>query len=1700
MGSVMNSVEATPVPQSRQETPQPNGSAVASIVVPPVLSIVADWDSTGKDQVVEEASSLASKSPDPAQSTALISIFYDLLEATTTQKLTPEQVSQALIPILSNGGEAVASLLVHTASLFVASDGLRSLLGTLVDNGTLDRASLLRLMDMPSLLALDIAKPTFERAIVKENTNLLYKQKRFNLLREESEGYAKLIVEVYTAANSKNSMALITSTARTIETLIGYFDLDPVRSLDVLLDVAAANIVGHCTFFSALFKESPWWPSQVARNDSLDNLDRGGSRMAAQLLGFKLRNLDQDESVDPVTRDALTMFVAVAIKEGFVSLGDVYTSLSPSDDELANGEDQWKKDMEKEAYMATASALALAAPLEDEGPPTGPSADKQAQKEQKKENEAPQDAKTTKAALVESLLAVGAVYPALFILSRFPYLANSSKEAAALICRLFEYMIDPLYAIVSPFRATPDLLVARKVPTTTSSTTWLVDRMPSITRKTLSPLRRTAEGGVVQKFFYEKWTEGVVQIETVEDLNTLSEIWIKLAGPLLSTNLSLLTKLCRIGLYDVKQGRPIEYWVEYFRLYILPAVSMIDSNPAAMYEIYCLVRLFSFETRYALYGEWNAVLAKASPHLKMATAKAAKDTKNILKRLSKTNVQEMMRKLAKVSFSNPIPTFTALISQVESYDNLSELIVDAARYFTDLGWDVLPFVIMTQLTSGRGTYQLDGLSDRKWIQSLASFTAKLCKRYAKMDPRPILMFLLRQLHSQKTSEVIVLRELINQMVGISQLSNVTSAQVEGLGGGPELQSTVFKVIDDQRLSCVESASRLVSSLCDLKILTEMFIILAQIQKTYIYNIDDALAHQKFLSYRYDDLTHLLLQYTEMVNFVMKSDEIKNNMLPVADLCLNYGVSTEWAFGLWRATLSEDIRAHDTDYAKEQPWHPILADTIERIRPILPDSEWEYLKPGFYVTFWQLSLYDISYPEARYKQQEEKLREHYNNLTETIRSLERERGRESAEKLREKKAEKEGLLPQLNKLVAESKRHALHYNKTRARLELEKDHWFSYNVEKLTGAEGINIRRQQTRHLLAHCILPRALHSPIDAIYCANFVRVLHSFGTVNFSTLSFFDKLFADGILYGTLLTCTPYEAENLGLFFSELLGDLNQWRSDPELYEKEGLGRREDSESGKITFLPGLQLQFSLDEVEESSLLSYDQLRRALEKWHRHTCSAVVDCLRSEDYMHRRNTMTLLKNMIGVFPAIVTHGWRITDAIEAIAESDPREDLKLSALALSGLINQKSKDWIELYDFKPLSAEAKGEVIREAQERERLRREKNKPVRSRQQSAQPEMDKIASPATQLRSAAMKTGTPAVEENGESGGGLPASLPRIPSAPRRDEERRRGTPTGPREDRGNAPGATEANSIQIKEPRVGSRRDRKEREREREREREHEREKRLREREQRDRERDRERERERDIRDREHNRDRERSRRDKDRPREKDRTKERREATSDIERRDDDRARGPRSKGGESVPGTPRGKREGRSASSTKIEDRIGGGRKRDEERRKEQDQQSSQKSQQQPQQQQVQSQPQALPQQPSQSRGRRGGGRYAERDRERERERELRDRDRERDREREQRDRERERRADEKRRQAPPPPPPPPPSSGGNSSNSGGGGGGRRRRDDFRDRDRDRERERDRDYGRRVVSGANSIEPSRKHERSGNEEDAPGKRRRTRR
>jgi THO complex subunit 2 len=72
--------------------------------------------------------------------------------------------------------------------------------------------------------------------------------------------------------------------------LIGYFDLDPNRALDIILDVLSVNLATHYTFFLALLSFSPWTGLYRRPSVSIASRMSVDGSVAEQLRG---KNLDE---------------------------------------------------------------------------------------------------------------------------------------------------------------------------------------------------------------------------------------------------------------------------------------------------------------------------------------------------------------------------------------------------------------------------------------------------------------------------------------------------------------------------------------------------------------------------------------------------------------------------------------------------------------------------------------------------------------------------------------------------------------------------------------------------------------------------------------------------------------------------------------------------------------------------------------------------------------------------------------------------------------------------------------------------------------------------------------------------------------------------------------------------------------------------------------------------------------------------------------------------------------------------------------------------------------------------------------------------------------------------------------------------------------------------------------------------------------
>ncbi|KAH6566002.1 hypothetical protein BASA60_009653 [Batrachochytrium salamandrivorans] len=599
-------------------------------------------------------------------------------------------------------------------------------------------------------------------------------------------------------------------------------------------------------------------------------------------------------------------------------------------------------------------------------------------------------------------------------------------------------------------------------------------------------------------------------------------------------------------------------------------------------------------------------------------------------RLSKETIKQYGRHIAKVAHSNPVIAFSYILKQLESYDNMISVVVDASRYLTDLEFDVMSFCLIEALADRKKQrVEANGTYISPWLKSLSVFTGMLFRRH-DVEMTGMLQYIANQLASDNVYDLIVLQEIISSMSGVKPLDDATELQLDALAGGDTVRREAL-IIESLRLTR-KPTGRLVEALVQSKLAMPIGLLIARQRKEIIFctNTDEL----KILGWLNDYCQCKFLLYFDFLSSNLPIDVYTKGVPSMNILVRDYGLDMEVAFHILRPVLSHTLRTYAIKLAKNsnskpiaqiaaanstdnpgnslmaldvkmdvdllpdtgaaienvestgdikgeagQPQcleavapptlsgHPMLSDLKATVMNILPASTFSDMSPSFYVTFWQLSLYDIYVPAQR--------------------------------------QEKERKLLLQQKLSKELRTQQYNFDLTQERLNVEKLEWFAQNIRR-------------------------------NAIYCGKFISLLHSLGTLNLSTVSLYDNIFNKDCLHATIFALTEVEARNYG----------------------------------------------ELIEAPNDDIMDYEQFRRAMSKWHLKLRKAFLDALQSKEYVQIRNAILILDKLIENFPATKEVGMSIQKVVKSIEETESRNDLKQLARSYFAKMYSKEKSWIPVNKF----------------------------------------------------------------------------------------------------------------------------------------------------------------------------------------------------------------------------------------------------------------------------------------------------------------------------------------------------------------------------------------------------------------------------------
>ena len=1315
-------------------------------------------------------------------------------------------------------------------------------------------------LDSTLLESLGMIRNTFVRVGIRQQTNLLYRQSNYNLLREETEGYSKLITELFMTSSSEPlTSEVVEETFERVKGMIGAFDLDVGRVLDITLDVFAAVLVKQYRFFVKYLRASSWWPQStnpdhaaadlssstlpkwalpgssgrpVSENEkdelsqareerdklfwqrareigiaayfeiggrrapkemieaamadgavsTLSELDENrkwmettgtlpppGNQVAAQVLGFKLR-FYSSSARDPtdVLPVNLIYLAALLIKVGFISLRDLYPHLWPADDAMEGvRQEKMKEKAEKEKLNrpggGTINALAAAGALIDDTQPVrSREAERVRELEVSKANvlkaEAAQERSAAvplheekedlpepadqKIQLLRSLLCIGALPESLYMLGRFPWLTEAIPDLPEHIHRILHHSLGKVYEPLRPLKDRVGLREPQKVPDADQSGVAkgqikLVDAPPRKILRWAQLDKDDTNDAIDYRFYWDDWADSIPVCQSIDDVFVLCSTLLNFTGVKIGQDPSLLLKLARIGSHSLATDSSesnMARWIDLSKRLIVPALSLTKCNIGAVNEVFELIKNFSTDTRFSIYAEWYTGQISRLPEIKSAFDQARAETKDVLKRISKTNVKTMARALAKVTYGSPGVVFSVAIAQIESYDNLVETVVECARYFTYLGYDVLTWSLMSALGGrGRTRVQADGMLTSRWLAALSLFAGKVFKRYSVMSPTPILHYVAEQLRQSNSTDLIVLEEITNSMAGIVSDTNFNESQVLSMAGGELLQSQTMLQLLDRRHESKTTSRRLIKSLVEPRLAGQILIAIAQERQTCIFKIPEPDAHLKLLGNLFDEVHRILTQYLDLLRSNLSFKDFDSLVPDVGQLINEYGIEPSVAFWISRPSITAAMAEHETLKQKHESTkspqkesgkstdakvETVMegVDTLNEVLQVVPgaaagdsDSAVASFEPGEHL---EVDMNDVEnasgIPSMSHGEKDIAQLPWHPVLRDIMKAIQPALPEETWAILSQpfyvtfwQLSLRDMLVPTQSyddEITRQKKKMSL-IGSDRTDISIagtqRKD-----REKKLCSELQDRLRAElkdqvqaysQTRSRLQkekeHWF--SGLFGKWDALNNALieqcfFPRILISpvDAMYAFKMLKFLHSSGATNFRTLRVLDQLFIEKRLTSLLFlctakeAENFGRfLNEILRDLSRWHADK-ALYEKEAFGTRKDLPGFSKKLA-DEKTIVSFWDYEDFRRLLLKWHRNLNNALKACISSGEYMHIRNSINLLKAVHQYFPAVNWMGQGLVSSILELSRSETREDLKIAASSLLGNLKRREKEWV---------------------------------------------------------------------------------------------------------------------------------------------------------------------------------------------------------------------------------------------------------------------------------------------------------------------------------------------------------------------------------------------------------------------------------------
>ena len=1002
----------------------------------------------------------------------------------------------------------------------IKSDNYKNMINLMLNEKLINKIELIEKLEEQTLNQIGlIDSKDFKNKFTRINTKS-YEQIKFNLLREESEGYSELITFLFDINELKMKLEEkeIEIILEKIVKIIGYFNLDSNRVLDIAIEV---------------FKYSPFNLNYIKIFDILNK------KNILPIFNFKFSENPTDKK--------LMIIAAQLIHFNFISLDSFLPCINPSLSELQNNfvkkyqtihdyiKNNLNEDIKNEINTYIEQNLSLNKTANHFCDFQSIISKAITPQENNNENNNNTEDNFNKINQVYLLLEC--------------FIVIKDKKNFEKIYNLIKEYFDPFENIGLIY----ELCNLIK---------WMIK--PIVTKENIKNKKIEINNGDI----YKQCNDFNEFMKYIPDMLNILNIG-------LSKDQILFQKLLIImnnNISEIKKN--FDLFKNLFIKIFFPSLSLIDPCPSLLSLLWDFLSNFDYIIRYTLYENWLVVSYKVHPYLIIKSIVVWKEIQKWQKGLSQENARKHGRILQFISNSNPIIAFDSIIRIIILYENQITTIINTLNFCSNLSYDIITFVICKLLQEKKSNIDPDNIGIEKTFKNFCVFISLFYKKYYNSELNGVINYIIDKFNfSPGDMDIYILKEMISNMCGIFTQEELNENQIYIEQGGYKLYLR-NKNSDKDIKSFKKPTASLIKIIKSNNNLCNIFLLL-NIQKRKI------LYSQKIkfqlMSFIHDQIYLINLQFQKLLFYSGKKEFFSKILekLNVDTLIKKYHFKPEIIFSLIRKQNKKIYELSNEEYIKNIKAYKDIYDAYIIHKKKFLENEfdalyvekdlflnefyksiWNNITPEFYFIFNSLELNDIYFPKNEYEKQIDDLNKKLQIKDSNI----------NIEKI---KTDLEGLNAEKKSLSSHCKNviefldkkfinifsnknninEEINTNNTNLMIiEEEKKDKNENNINNNTDISIIN-RNELTKNLFQYLFYPRILLSKDDALYVQKIIDLLIISPGNTMNTIDIMNKI--PKFLLKVIICVTESEAENIGLFLNAFLNMLQNYQENKYWEEK---------------------------------------------------------------------------------------------------------------------------------------------------------------------------------------------------------------------------------------------------------------------------------------------------------------------------------------------------------------------------------------------------------------------------------------------------------------------------------------------------------------------------------------------------------------------